>query len=95
MNISIRTQADNGHLILYLINSNGIKILTLRGNENGNCTLVTGHTYRLEWHVWSPTSAYYSINALVETPELGSPPFEWEKSYESPHQDMGGFYFTV
>lgn len=95
MTISIETTVNNGHLILYLINSNGVKIMTLRDNANNSCMLVPGQTYRFEWHVWSNQEANYTIKAAVEPSVNGFPPLNWQREYNSPHNDMGGFYFSV
>jgi len=95
MKITITILAQNGNLIVYLINSNGTKVLSLHDNETGECLIVPGIKYRFEWHVWSPTNADYSIVANVNPPNQGFPPFNWTKSYPEPHQDMGAFDFTI
>ncbi len=95
MKIDISTAANGGHLICYLMNSNSIKMLTLKDGETGNCSLVPGNTYRFEWHVWSDTNANYAIKAKVDPANIGFPDFDWKKQYDKPLQDMGGFYFSV
>ena len=95
MKITISTNAKGGHLICYLINSNGIKILSLKDTDTATCMLVLGNTYRFEWHVWSATKADYKIDAIVVPVCVGFPDFNWKKNYKDSHQDMGGFYFTV
>ena len=95
MDISIQTTANNGHLILLLINSSGVTILTLRDSDKGDIMLVPGQTYRFEWHVWSATAADYEIDASVAPASHGFPPFNWKKSYPNADTDMGGFYFTL
>jgi len=94
MTISITTTATGGHLILYLINSNNIRILELHDSDSRQCMLANG-TYRLEWHVWSPHNASYSIQASISPPNPGFPPFNFQRNYQGSHQDMGGFYFTI
>ena len=95
MVISISTSVKNGHLILYLINSNGIKILTLRDNDSASSMVVPGQTYRFEWHVWSAQTSDYQIAASVTPTPVSFPPFNLTRTYNGPHQDMGGFYFTA
>ena len=95
MNISITTIANNGHLILYIIDSSGLTILQLKDFDSGSVMLVPGHTYRFEWHVWSPSDAEYTIQATVNPDNPGFAPFDFFKQYTGAHRDMGGFYFTV
>ena len=95
MNISVQTNAHGGHIIVYIINSNGIRILTVTDNDQGSCTLVPGFTYRFEFHVWGAQSANYQIQAIVTPVNNGFQPFNWERSYDGAHQDMGGFYFNL
>jgi hypothetical protein len=98
MTITVQTQANNGHLILYLLDSKENELLKLRDNNSGTTMLVPGKTYRFEWHVWSATSANYSINADTDPSIPGYFPLQWtppQSSYNGPHQDMGGFYFTA
>ena len=95
MKISISTTAKNGHLICHVINGNDVKILSSRDSDSKECMLASGMKYRFEWHVWSSTSAEYKIEADVIPTTPGFPPFNWDKSYDGAHQDMGGFYFTV
>lgn len=84
MNIYIRTNASNGHLILYLINSNGVKMLSLRDIESNGTMLVPGQTYRFEWHVWSPHSAAYEVEATIEPANEGFQRFTWNRAYDEP-----------
>jgi hypothetical protein len=95
MLLTLNTTASNGQLILYIINSNGAKILTLKNNDHGTCLLVPGYTYRMEWHTWSPDSADYHIDAGVDSANPGFPPFVFDKSYDGPSSDLGGFYFII
>lgn len=95
MQLDISTTAQNGQLLLYVINSSGIKILTLKDTDQGKCLLVPGHTYRLEWHSWSPQAAHYEIAAHIDPSTDGFPPFDFKRDYDGPKSDMGGFYFTV
>lgn len=98
MNINIQTQANNGHLILYILDSKENELIKLRDNDSGGCMLVPGKTYRLEWHVWASEPADYLIDATVTPDNNAFTPFTWsppQSKYLIPHQDMGGFYFTV
>ncbi len=98
MTIHITTQATNGHLILYLMDSKENDIINIRDTGNGSTMLVPGKTYRFEWHVWSATSATYKIQATVSPENPNFPPFDWvppDSDYTSSHQDMGGFFFKI
>jgi hypothetical protein len=98
MNIDVQTQANNGHLILYVLDSKNNKLIELRDSTSGSCMLVPGKTYRFEWHVWSSNSADYTIDAKVIPNNNSFPPLHWgppQSSFTGPHQDMGGFYFTI
>jgi len=95
MKIDIQTTANNGQMVLFVINNNGATILTLNGNTKGSCLLVPGFKYRLEWHTWSPEAADYTISATVTPNNSGFPPFNLTKSYQGPSSDMGGFFFTL
>jgi hypothetical protein len=95
MNLTIQTQARGGHLIVYVVNSNNVKILTLRDTEQGNINLAPGFTYRFEFHMWAPQPADYEIHASVNPSNNGFPDFNFTRHYDDPQQDMGGFYFTL
>lgn len=96
MNITINTIANGGNLILYVIDSNGIKILQMNDSSTSSIMLVPGYTYRFEWHVWSPNAADYTLQATVLPATPGFPPFTPPTYYyDKAHRDMGGFYFTV
>lgn len=95
MTISIQTSTDSGHIIVYVINSNGVRILSVSDNGQGSCDLVPGFTYRFEFHIWGAQSADYRIHAEVNPVSTGFLPFDWERHYNGPHQDMGGFYFNL
>lgn len=95
MNLSIQTAAEGGHVIVYVINSHGVRILSVTENNQGSCTLVPGANYRFEFHVWGADSASYEIHASVNPSSAGFEPFDFQRPYQGPHQDMGGFYFTA
>lgn len=95
MIINVQTQTQGGHVIVYIINSNGAKILSVRDNSQGSCQLAPGYTYRFEFHVWSSQEADYLIQASVTPPTNSFPDFNWQRHYGEPHQDMGGFYFSI
>lgn len=95
MQLTIRTSAQNGHLIVFVINNNNAKILTVTDSSTGVVNLVAGVTYRFEWHNWSPVAADYSIDAVVQPGSPGFPQLNFAKSYDGPHSDLGGFYFTL
>ncbi len=95
MKISINTTSSKGHLILFILNSNGIEIIRLRENQNDSIMLTPGQTYRFEWHVWCPEASDYEINAEVIPASNNFLPFHLKRSYPSSHQDFGGFYFTI
>ncbi|MBX7124132.1 MAG: hypothetical protein K1X47_00445 [Cyclobacteriaceae bacterium] len=95
MILEVTTQAHQGHVLLYIINSNGAKILTLPDSSTASCMLVPGNTYRLEWHLWSAQEADYHLQAKVTPKNAGFPPFDLQRRYKEAAQDFGGFYFTV
>ena len=95
MQLSIQTKTDGGHIIVYIINSNGVKLVTVRDEGEGSCDLVPGFTYRFEFHVWGAQSADYLIKAKIAPPNPNFEDFNWERHYDGPHQDMGGFYFSL
>lgn len=70
-------------------------MLELRDTESNGCMLVPNQTYRFEWHMCSPHSANYEIEATIEPANGGFLPFNFRRQYDGPHQDMGGFYFTL
>ncbi len=95
MNINIKTTAKNGQLIVYIINKNNVKILTIRENAMGSCLLVPGETYSFEWHTWNPGAAEYAITATVTPNNAGFPPLNLTKNYTTADTDAGIFTFTV
>jgi len=95
MDIQIETQAQGGNLIVYVINSNNAKILTVRDNGQGSCNVVPGYNYRIEFHLWGPDSGDYSIQSKVNPANAGFLDLNFQKHYNGPHQDMGGYPFTL
>jgi hypothetical protein len=95
MNLSVQTTAQGGHLIVYVVNSNNARILTLRDNQQDNVTLAPGFTYRFEFHTWGSEPADYEIHASVNPSNAGFRDFNFARHYDHPDQDMGGFYFTL
>lgn len=63
MKLKIKTTAENGHIRAYLLNSNNVTILSLSDNESKEILLMPGHKYKLEYHIWSPYAAKYTINS--------------------------------
>jgi len=95
MDLNIKTTAKNGQLIVYIINKNNVKILTVHENGTGSCLLVPGEKYSFEWHTWNPAAADYTIIASVTGNPTGFPALNFAKSYSGPATDAGVFSFTV
>lgn len=95
MKITVTTTAKNGHLIIYIINSNDAEILTVKDADTKNCMLVPGKTYSFEWHVWSAQASEYTIEAFVDPASPGFPPLKFTKTYEEAAEHVGVFSFTI
>ncbi|HTF17807.1 MAG TPA: hypothetical protein VK658_07030 [Chryseolinea sp.] len=95
MTIDINTTATNGHLLVYVLNSNGGQMLTIRDSGSGSCMLVPGKKYRFEWHTWSATPAEYAIDASVNPSSPGFPPLHFDVRYATADEDFGTFEFTA
>jgi hypothetical protein len=73
MELIISTTAQSGHLLALLIDSQGRTIRTLGDTDSKKVLLMSGERYTLQWTIWSPHAASYSVEASAEPMTPGYP----------------------